>query len=205
MKVLSSRIRNTLGSPLLAAAMACTGAAMPAAAQINPNPNPPVHVLPCPDSATRHWDKIVFQITDKKVADRLNVPHRAPLDIKVLDDPKTVSDLELKVMSFFRNLTAAPLPDFRHAIQIDQVSYAIAGCVALPAVATNGGPASCTSTVTSGPGLTTATAICGLSCPSSAHITNYTGAGNPFVSVVAPNYICNGSPSLGTSSITCAC
>ena len=199
MKILTSSIRNTLGSPLLAVALACA-AAMPAAAQNNAAPQ----VLPCPDSATRHWDKIVFRITDKKIAERLNVPHRAPLDIKVLDDPKTVADLELKVMHFFRNLTAVHLPDFREAIQIDQVSYAIAGCVALPAVATNG-PASCTSTVTSGPGLTTATAICGLTCPSSAHITNYTGAGNPFVSGVAPNFICNGSPSLGTSSITCAC
>lgn len=181
---------------ILAVAIASFWAASPTMAQ-------QAQFLSCPDSATQHWDKIVFRITDKKTADRLQVPVRALLDIKVPDDPRTVADLERKVMDFFRNSLNTALPDFREAIQIESVAYAIAGCAAVPSNGPN--PQSCTSTVTSsGPGPTTATAICGLTC-STAHVTNYTGAGIPFVSFASPNYICNGNPSFGTSSITCSC
>lgn len=160
-------------------------------------------LLTCPDSAIRHWDKIVFKITDPHVANALRVPAKSELDIKVLDDPTKVADLKLKVIDFFRPAAPANFPDYRKHIDIVSVSYAISGCVVLPS-----GPApgqsSCTSTVTSGPGLTTATAICGLTCQS-AHITAYTGAGTPFMSYIEPQYICNGRPTLGTSSITCSC
>ena len=200
MKTPTKTARNSFRALPLIAALALF---LPAGAALAQGQNTPPQILPCPDAATRHWDKIVFRITDKKVAERLRVPLRAPLDIKVLDDPNSVADLQLKVIDFFRNRLGLPLPEFRDAIDIEQVSYAIAGCVALPGILSNGDP-SCTSTVTSGPGLTTATAICGLSCPS-AHVTNYVGAGLPFMSFSPPQYVCNGKPSHGTSSITCSC
>lgn len=157
----------------------------------------------CPDSAIQHWDKIVFMITRQNVAANLQVPFRSPLDVKVLDDPNTVADLKLKVMDFFRTHLGSNIPDFREAIDIISVAYAISGCVAVP----NSAPpnqTACSSTVTSGPVNTTATAICGLTCPS-AHVTGYTGVGTPFMSFIDPLYICNGQPTLGTSSITCSC
>lgn len=86
-------------------------------------------------------------------------------------------------------------------------------CVALPAGAPPApptSPASCTSSVGSGPGYTTATAICSVTCTTGApKITSYTGSGTPFVSVPDPSkpssYACNGKPTLGPSSITCTC
>lgn len=71
-----------------------------------------------------------------------------------------------------------------------------------------GGPG-CTGNATSGPGVTTGTAICGVLCPANktAKIIKYTGAGTPFVSFdqAQGKYICNGKPSLGASSIQCEC
>lgn len=187
--------RGTPLPRLLAAALAC-GIALPVLAQ--------PQLLTCPDSAIRHWDKIVFMISDPKVAAVLKVPVRSELDIKVLDDPTTVADLKQKVMDFLKPMAPANFADYRKHIEIVSVAYAISGCVVMPSGPTPG-QSSCTSTVTSGgPGPTTATAICALSCQS-AHVTAYTGAGMPFMSFVNPQYICNGQPTLGTSSITCSC
>ena len=173
----------------------CGTAALPALAQ--------PQLLACPESAIRHWDKIVFMISDHNVANLLRVPAKSELDIKVLDDPTKVADLKQKVMDFFRPNVPANLADYRKHIEIVSVAYAISGCVMMPSGPTPG-QTSCSSTVTSGPGQTSATAICGLSCPS-AHVTAYVGAGTPFVSFVNPQYVCNGQPTIGTSSITCSC
>ncbi len=174
----------------------CGAAPLPALAQ--------PQLLTCPDSAIRHWDKIVFMIRDDNLARVLRVPAKSELDIKVLDDPTTVADLKQKVMDFLRPNAPANLADFRKHIEIVSVAYAISGCVMMPSGPTPG-QTSCSSTVTSvGPGPTTATAICGLGCPT-AHVTAYNGAGTPFVSFINPQYVCSGQPTLGTSSITCSC
>ena len=76
-----------------------------------------------------HMDKIIFRITDALIAvaaadqQQLNaVPRNMPLDIKVLDDPKTVADLKAKVLTFLgAQLTAAN----RNAITVIDVDYAV--------------------------------------------------------------------------------
>jgi hypothetical protein len=164
---------------------------------------PVPQVQTCPDAAIRHWDKIVFTIVDPQLAAMLQLPLRSDLDIKVLDDPTKVADLKKKVIDFLLPVPPPNLPDFRRGINIVQVAYAIQGCAFVPAAPSPDTP-SCSMTVTSGPGATTATAICGLLCPS-AHVTAYIGAGTPFMSTSGPLYVCNGQPTIGTSSITCTC
>jgi hypothetical protein len=76
-----------------------------------------------------HADKIVFQIlgflqaqlpNDQPALDLL--PRNEGLDIKVLDDPKTVADLLGKVLTF---LGAADIPVNRQNIRIMEVKYAM--------------------------------------------------------------------------------
>jgi len=82
---------------------------------------PAVNVA-CPANNIQHWDKIVFQITDSRVAGGLGFITDTPLDIKVLDDPKTVADIEKKVLDF---LKLPDNPQNRNAIFIVDVEYAI--------------------------------------------------------------------------------
>jgi|GEM_PF-7128707 len=51
-------------------------------------------------SIIEHWDKIAFSILDTNLAELTQLPLNSPLDIKVLDDPKTVADLKKKVLDF---------------------------------------------------------------------------------------------------------
>jgi len=76
-----------------------------------------------------HADKIVFEITgflqaqipDDQVA--LNqVPRNTALDIKVIDDPKTVADIKGKVLTF---LGAMDIPPNRESLRIAEVKYAM--------------------------------------------------------------------------------
>jgi hypothetical protein len=76
----------------------------------------------CPAKNVQHWDKIVFQITDSGVAGSLGFLTDTPLDIKVLDDPKTVADIEKKVLDF---LKLPDNPQNRNAIFVVDVEYAI--------------------------------------------------------------------------------
>jgi hypothetical protein len=76
-----------------------------------------------------HMDKVIFHITDLLLAvvagdqAALNaVPRNTRLDIKVLDDPRTVADLKGKVLSF---LGAVDGPINRERIVIDDVDYAV--------------------------------------------------------------------------------
>ena len=83
----------------------------------------PSIVIP-PPSSCRHWDKIVFIITDRMMAERLQLPYRSPLDIKVLDDPNSVADLKSKVYDFLKmkNPGVSVTAGF---IKVVSVSYAI--------------------------------------------------------------------------------
>jgi hypothetical protein len=91
--------------------------------------------LLCPRATTDriwHFDKIVFAITGqlKAASDadqpRLNaLPRTTELDIKVLDNPKTVADLKGKVLTF---LGALPSPENRPSIRILEVEYAVVHC-----------------------------------------------------------------------------
>jgi hypothetical protein len=76
-----------------------------------------------------HMDKVIFRITgplqaalaaDQPALDA--VPVNSRLDIKVLDNPRTVADLKGKVLTF---LHAVDNPANRNAIVIDDVDYAV--------------------------------------------------------------------------------
>ena len=76
-----------------------------------------------------HADKIVFMIVgflqaqlpnDQPALDKL--PRNDQLDIKVLDDPKTVADISGKVLTF---LGAADTTENRAALRIVEVKYAM--------------------------------------------------------------------------------
>jgi hypothetical protein len=78
---------------------------------------------------TAHMDKIIFQIlgdlraqlqADQAALDA--VPRKTDLDIKVIDNPRTVADLEGKVLTF---LGAADTPENRENIDISDVEYAV--------------------------------------------------------------------------------
>jgi hypothetical protein len=82
-----------------------------------------------------HMDKIIFHISGPLVAmvqadqPALNaVPQNSRLDIKVLDNPRTVADLKAKVLTFLR---AAVNPANRNNIVIDDVDYAVV-CPRIP-------------------------------------------------------------------------
>lgn len=76
-----------------------------------------------------HADKIIFVLTgflqaalpgDQPVLDK--VPRNDELDIKVLDNPRTVADLKGKVLTF---LGALDTPPNRQAVRIVDVDYAM--------------------------------------------------------------------------------
>lgn len=76
-----------------------------------------------------HADKIIFMLTgflqaalpgDQPALDK--VPRNTELDIKVIDDPKTVADLKGKVLTF---LGALDFPPNRESVRIMQVQYAM--------------------------------------------------------------------------------
>ena len=76
-----------------------------------------------------HMDKIIFQITGPltalNAADQMAlnlVRQQTTLDIKVLDDPRTVADVKGKVLTF---LGAADTAVNRSAVKIDDVDYAV--------------------------------------------------------------------------------
>ena len=76
-----------------------------------------------------HADKIIFTLSGALVAQQqadqaaLNaVPRDTELDIKVLDDPRTIADLKGKVLSFIRAVDNAAA---RAAVKIIDVDYAM--------------------------------------------------------------------------------
>lgn len=86
-------------------------------------------VLPAGPVRAVHMDKIVFRILGPLVAagggDQAALDaiiRNNPLDIKVLDDPRTVADLKAKVLTF---LGAMVTPANRAQLEIQQVTYAV--------------------------------------------------------------------------------
>ena len=78
---------------------------------------------------TAHMDKIIFQIVgdlkallDADQAALDAVPKKTDLDIKVIDNPRTVADLKGKVLTF---LGAMDTADNRELIRITDVEYAV--------------------------------------------------------------------------------
>ena len=76
-----------------------------------------------------HADKIIFTLSGALVAQQQadqaaldNVPRDTELDIKVLDDPRTIADLTGKVLSFIRAVDSAVA---RAAVKIIDVEYAM--------------------------------------------------------------------------------
>lgn len=76
-----------------------------------------------------HADKIIFELAgalaavnpaDQNALD--NVPRNSPLDIKVIDDPRTIADLKGKVLSF---IGAIDNPAQRQGVKIIDVDYAM--------------------------------------------------------------------------------
>lgn len=86
--------------------------------------------------AAAHADKIIFSLTgglpavdpnDQTALDK--IPRNMPLDIKVLDNPRTVADLKGKVLSF---IGAVDNLDTRQAVTIVDVEYAMVCAAANP-------------------------------------------------------------------------
>ena len=48
----------------------------------------------CPQKNVQHWDKIIFKIKNKSLAQKVGLPINTELDIKVLDDPTKVMDVK---------------------------------------------------------------------------------------------------------------
>lgn len=76
-----------------------------------------------------HADKIIFMLTgflqaalpdDQPFLDK--IPRNTELDIKVIDDPRTVADLRGKVLTF---LGALDIPPNREGVRIHEVKYAM--------------------------------------------------------------------------------
>jgi hypothetical protein len=93
----------------------------------------------CPAStltvpAIYHFDKIIFSISATPPLVAVNpadqpalnaLPRNLPLDIKVLDNPRTIAHLKAKVLSF---LGATVTPNSFPAVNIIEVEYATAVC-----------------------------------------------------------------------------
>ncbi len=80
-----------------------------------------------------HFDKVIFQLGQGNlvplvaadVAQLNAIPRVTDLDIKIIDNPKTVAELKAKVLSF---LGAANVPANRDLLRITDVEYATALC-----------------------------------------------------------------------------
>jgi hypothetical protein len=92
----------------------------------------------CPAGTTQkrifHFDKVIFQISTGNLAPIIAadanalfaLPRNTDLDIKIIDEPKTVADLESKVLSF---LGAQPAnPTNRQLLRISDVEYTTVVC-----------------------------------------------------------------------------
>jgi hypothetical protein len=80
----------------------------------------------CPATNIQHWDKIIFEIKDRRLAEKLNLPEDSELDIKVIDDPTKVADIKKKVLDFLKMPDDKPLIiNKTEDIKIIDVEYAI--------------------------------------------------------------------------------
>lgn len=99
-------------------------------------------LVECPATTTAqpaiyHFDKVIFMLGTGNLvpllaadAAQLNaIPRNTELDIKILDDPKTVAELKGKVLSF---LGAANVVANRDLLRITDVEYAAVVCPKAP-------------------------------------------------------------------------
>jgi hypothetical protein len=84
----------------------------------------------CPNENIQHWDKIVFSIKNRDLAEKLNLTANTELDIKVLDDPASVADIKQKVLDFLNT----PYCASRKSVVILDVEYAISCSAPTPSV-----------------------------------------------------------------------
>ena len=127
----TQRIRTPTAALILAAINPATSFAdVPPVARVGQ----PARIL-CGNTAggqqvfAAHADKIIFTLSGALVAlqqaDQAalnNVPRDTELDIKVLDDPRSIADLKGKVLSFIRPTDNAAA---RPAVKIIDVDYAM--------------------------------------------------------------------------------
>ncbi|WP_139559134.1 hypothetical protein [Methylotetracoccus oryzae] len=115
----SMTFRSALTSAALAASLLASGLASAAEPIIPP---PPAPIVP---PACRHWDKIVFKITDAKLAGQFKLIPNDPYDIKVQDNPKRVVDLKGRVLGFLNGPGKTYDPYDRAKVEIIDVEYAL--------------------------------------------------------------------------------
>jgi hypothetical protein len=84
----------------------------------------------CPNENVQHWDKIVFSIKNRDLAEKLNLTANTELDIKVLYYPTSVADIKQKVLDFLN----APYCASRKSVVILDVKYAISYSAPTPSV-----------------------------------------------------------------------
>jgi hypothetical protein len=130
--IMKSKFHNACVAAAAFGSALAAGVAQSAVPPVDPIGQPAIVVcklLPSGPVRAVHMDKIIFHIADDLIAanpgDQLQlnaVPKHTPLDIKVLDDPRTVADLKAKVLTF---LGAAVTSANRNAIYIRDVDYAV--------------------------------------------------------------------------------
>ena len=87
-----------------------------------PDPAQPAEINVCDNYSTKHWDKIIFKIINQQVANKIQEPFNTELDIKVLDNPKQVSDIKEKILNF---LGLSITSENRAALEIIDIDYTI--------------------------------------------------------------------------------
>jgi hypothetical protein len=76
----------------------------------------------CTKDSTSYWDKIIFEIKNKKMAEQVQQPKDTELDIKVLDDPNQIADLKKKILDF---LGLSVNSENRKGIKILNVEFSV--------------------------------------------------------------------------------
>ncbi len=84
----------------------------------------------CPNENVQHWDKIVFSIKNRDLAEKLNLTANTELDIKVLYYPTSVADIKQKFLDFLN----APYCASRKSVVILDVKYANSYSAPTPSV-----------------------------------------------------------------------
>lgn len=89
-------------------------------------PPPEPQVTSC-----KHWDKVVFMITDQRVARLYSQPVSTELDVKFSDDIAHIADLKERVLYFLKDKAGETYTrttddyNIKKAIKIIDVEYAI--------------------------------------------------------------------------------
>lgn len=128
--------KSTLLAVVIATAtVAAADVAYAAVPPVDRAGRPALSVCPTTTAGKRifHFDKVVFQIAPGDLVPLVAadaaalkaLPRSTDLDIKIIDNPLTVSDLESKVLTF---LGAQPSPGNRQLLRITDVEYTAVVC-----------------------------------------------------------------------------